>query len=760
MQIVKTTKQSLLNIILFTLIVGVYSLNAQVINYNEVNAYGWGQGMDEAVPVLCDLDGDNYIDMLVGTVNGKIWHLKQAEGNEFTIISRNFSNIMVDRDAYPAITDINKNGLIDLVIGSKDNIEWYEQQSANSLIFELQSSSLISVDPGNSLSPALIDINGDGLLEMVVGQGYGLLYLFEQDSINAGTFSLIDSSWMDVDIGWNARPFFTDLNDDGLLDLLVGEGYGTIFHFVQDSQNSMNFHQVTNNFASIDPGIHAAPCVLDIDNDDKLDLFVGEFYTGIYHYEQTSPASADWIFVSDQALSIRDFGYKIGFTIYDIDGDGLLDMLVNANTGKDINYIEHYEQEETGSLNFILVDEQFNDIEIWQYYNLAIYDINRNGLIDLFVSNNSGHIRRYEQDELDSYNFSLINEEFFYTFEISSPHLTFSDMDGDSLIDMVIGDLNGRVLYYEQDSLNAISFSKNEGMLFNVWPQQYATPQFTDIDGDALLDIIVGDDSGVLHYYEQDSVHSTTYSLVADNFASVNFGARLIPRFADINQDGQTDMLIAEDYGGISLYLRNDDMDTTPPDVPTNLSAVVDGNYVNLSWSACTAEDLALYNIYRGVRNDTTVAEYINSAKKSVTTYTDSSLKVSGTYFYWVTALDLLGNESSFSNADSMSITIVGIKDIQESILNDFVLYQNYPNPFNPETTIRYTVRAQDLVPQRVELSIYNTLGQKVATLVSKKQPAGSYQVKWNASGLSSGVYLYHLQAGEHVQTKKMIFMK
>jgi hypothetical protein len=499
---------------------------------------------------------------------------------------------------------------------------------------------------------------------------------------------------------------------------------------------------------------------MDIDNDDKLDLFVGEFYTGIYHYEQTSSASADWTFVSDQVLGIRDFGYKIGFTVEDIDSDGLLDMLVNTNTGKDINYIEHYEQNEPGSLNFILQDNQFNDIEIWQYYNLAIYDINCNGLLDLFVSDNLGHISRYEQDALDSYDFSLINEEFFYDYNIGSPHLTFSDMDGDSLIDMVIGDTNGRVSYYEQDSMNAISFSQQEYMIFNVWPQQYATPQFTDMDGDDLLDIIAGDGSGVLHYYEQDSIHSTTYSLVTDNFASVNFGARLIPRFADINEDGQTDMLIAEDYGGISLHLRNDGMDTTPPDVPINLSVMVDGNYVNLSWSACTAEDLSLYNIYRGVRNDTTVAEYINSVSKDVTIFTDSTLSVSGTYFYWVTALDLLGNESGFSNSDSMNVTIVGIEDIQELILNDFVLYQNYPNPFNPETTIRYTVRAQDLVPQRVELSIYNTLGQKVATLVNKKQTAGSYQVKWNASGLSSGVYLYRLQAGNHIQTKKMILMK
>ena len=59
-----------------------------------------------------------------------------------------------------------------------------------------------------------------------------------------------------------------------------------------------------------------------------------------------------------------------------------------------------------------------------------------------------------------------------------------------------------------------------------------------------------------------------------------------------------------------------------------------------------------------------------------------------------------------------------------------------------------------------VELSIYNLLGQKVATLVSMKQAAGSYQVVWNASGLPSGIYYYRLQAGDFIQTKKLMLLK
>ena len=86
----------------------------------------------------------------------------------------------------------------------------------------------------------------------------------------------------------------------------------------------------------------------------------------------------------------------------------------------------------------------------------------------------------------------------------------------------------------------------------------------------------------------------------------------------------------------------------------------------------------------------------------------------------------------------------------------DFYLGQNYPNPFNPRTVIGYQLPASS----HVDLSIYNLLGQKVATLVSERQSAGAYKVEWDAGKHSSGVYLCRLHAGSHIQTKKMILIK
>jgi len=110
-------------------------------------------------------------------------------------------------------------------------------------------------------------------------------------------------------------------------------------------------------------------------------------------------------------------------------------------------------------------------------------------------------------------------------------------------------------------------------------------------------------------------------------------------------------------------------------------------------------------------------------------------------------------------NAINSTIDQLLLSDIndQSEIPQDFALFQNYPNPFNPSTTISYQLSAVS----QVNLTVYNALGQKVWTLVSRRQEAGNYTVNFNANGLASGVYYFKLQAGsKNSLVKKMILMK
>jgi plastocyanin len=100
-------------------------------------------------------------------------------------------------------------------------------------------------------------------------------------------------------------------------------------------------------------------------------------------------------------------------------------------------------------------------------------------------------------------------------------------------------------------------------------------------------------------------------------------------------------------------------------------------------------------------------------------------------------------------------ISSTGIKD--NAVQPDrFIVEQNYPNPFNPTTTIRYALPQSGLVTVKV----FNILGDELATLVNREESAGSHEIQFDAANLTSGIYFYRIQAGNVIQTKRMLLLK
>lgn len=99
---------------------------------------------------------------------------------------------------------------------------------------------------------------------------------------------------------------------------------------------------------------------------------------------------------------------------------------------------------------------------------------------------------------------------------------------------------------------------------------------------------------------------------------------------------------------------------------------------------------------------------------------------------------------------------LVNFNSISSQIPNNFYLEQNYPNPFNPETKIRFSIPKSG----NIKIIIYNLQGKEIEILLNKKLDIGDYETSWNGSKYPSGVYFYRLEAGNFVDTKKMILIK
>ena len=103
-----------------------------------------------------------------------------------------------------------------------------------------------------------------------------------------------------------------------------------------------------------------------------------------------------------------------------------------------------------------------------------------------------------------------------------------------------------------------------------------------------------------------------------------------------------------------------------------------------------------------------------------------------------------------------VTITTSDIEESFNSIPKEYALAQNYPNPFNPSTKIEYSI------PQlsNVVIKAFDILGNEIETLVNAQKPAGTDKITWYAENLPSGVYFYRIQAGDYIETKKMVLLK
>jgi len=257
--------------------------------------------------VFEDLNNNGLLDLLVGTNNGKIKHFEQDDiyPSNFNIMTNDFNSINAFENADPTLTDIDNDGLFDLVIGnSLGALSHYEQVAQNSFIFTQVFGAINTISAGSLASPDFTDLDNDGLLDLLIGNGAGNIIWYEQLTINSSSFVLQSNNFNSISTGTNAKPEITDFENNGLLDLIMGNPDGTLSYFKQNLFNSPTFTLVSESFSQFSGIMGVSPSFCDLDGDLLQDMIVTQTNGVNFHYEQEEISEIEFgkIFVGDSAI--------------------------------------------------------------------------------------------------------------------------------------------------------------------------------------------------------------------------------------------------------------------------------------------------------------------------------------------------------------------------------------------------------------------------------------------------------------------------
>uniref|UniRef100_UPI0034DE1A6A FG-GAP-like repeat-containing protein n=1 Tax=Candidatus Thiodubiliella endoseptemdiera TaxID=2738886 RepID=UPI0034DE1A6A len=265
-----------------------------------------------STPILADIDGDGDLDLVVGERNGTLKYYQNtgttsSPAYEAKTGGNNpFNGIDVGGYSSPTLADIDGDGDLDLVVGENNGtLKYYQNTSSTSNpAYEAKtgdSNPFNGIDVGYSSSPTLADIDGDGDLDLVVGENYGTLKYYQ----NTGTTSNPayeaktgdDNPFNGIDVGYSSKPTLADIDGDGDLDLVVGEFSGTLKYYQNTGTTSNPAYEAKtgddNPFNGIDVGDSSRPTLADIDGDGDLDLVVGEADGTLKYYYNQQPFSVD-----------------------------------------------------------------------------------------------------------------------------------------------------------------------------------------------------------------------------------------------------------------------------------------------------------------------------------------------------------------------------------------------------------------------------------------------------------------------------------
>lgn len=382
-----------------------------------------------------DADNNGAVDALIGsvTLNNLTMLYNKGTPAYASVLLQDVHypgyNVQFNTSSFgtPTYMDADNDGIPDLLVSTFDvgtanvnNVWFYKNISSDSAQLQLQQKDFLldnMIEVGENSSPCFIDIDGDGLKDILIGNGgfkdyssppvYQLHYYKNIGTASSPAFRLEQTDYLNVSTFGvqDLVPAVGDIDNDNDMDLLVGISDGRIIYWENTAGNGnpVNFiFKGTLRDASdviISIGANAAPYLIDINRDGKTDLIIGERNGNLNYYRGNDAASAKFVHVTDSLgkIQIRTPFNSFGFThpvVADINNDNKYDLVLGTNLSG-LQFYNNIEDKLNGSfiLNGLLAEQ-----ELGYRLTSSIADITGDGKLELLTGNTSGGLIIFSQD--------------------------------------------------------------------------------------------------------------------------------------------------------------------------------------------------------------------------------------------------------------------------------------------------------------------------------------------------------------------------
>ncbi len=584
----------------------------------------------ESTPKFVDIDGDNDDDMVIGSANPTVFlYENRTRGDSRLLwnISTNLFNfhklVVTGNRASIAAGDLDNDKDLDLIVGEAGgNLNYYENVgTAKEPDWELKTEELIFITGMENSAPVLGDIDGDGDLDLLIGEKQGQIALIlNQGSPESPDWILKDQAYFQIDVGSNSVPRLIDIDADGDLDLLIGNFAGRVILYKNvGTKTEPVFAVESTRFGSVKSVRNAVPALFDWSQDKNPDMILGGEEGKIHLMVSPGKQGEEntiWE-VNQKAFFTFDVYSRSHPFIWDFNADDNLDLLLGNNSGDFLLFIngglegvgeesqkvvdnsidqkegslvvedvegpveieieepEETDEEEAVQEVIFAEDEEPSRVKIDpKFVRVAVSlvlndtlskstptlgDLDQDGDLDMLIGSKEGDVFYYENQGTElEWDFKLISDSFvdLNGEKNSAPMLTDLDQDGD--LDLILGSKRGRLRFFDnQGSAEEPRFVEEKDYFGSIWLDGDAKPTVIDLDNDGLMDLLVGNFRGRLVYLRNDSAR---FSIVRRDYRKIDVDLGAAPYFADLNNSGSMELMIGTDSGRV-LFLKNDQSD-------------------------------------------------------------------------------------------------------------------------------------------------------------------------------------------------------